>query len=157
MELLSKAPGSKGEPASASTTDAKPPQHAAAAPAPPPARTSSSAVRTSAAGPEVAAAGSSVSIQIVRQPGTGLGISVAGGLGSTPFKESDPVHVHSKRTRAHSTVLNILLSAPDQLDSQRSTSVLKSSIIILVLVHTMYVPKTVVRIRFNASTVQYTK
>lgn len=99
MELLSKAPGSKGEPASASTTDAKPPQHAAAAPAPPPARASSSAVRTSAAGPEVAAAAGSVSIQIVRQPGTGLGISVAGGLGSTPFKESDPVHVHSKRPR----------------------------------------------------------
>ena len=83
MELLSKGPAGKGEQAPPSAAEPKHQQHQAA-------RASSAAARASAAGPE-GSSGGNVSIQIVRQPGTGLGISVAGGLGSTPFKESDPV------------------------------------------------------------------
>ena len=89
MELLSKAPTGKGEHAppsasvSASASAAEPKQQQAT-------RAPSAAARASAAAPE-GSSGGNVSIQIVRQPGTGLGISVAGGLGSTPFKESDPV------------------------------------------------------------------
>lgn len=31
-------------------------------------------------------------LRIVRPPGTGLGISIAGGAGSTPFRDNDEVH-----------------------------------------------------------------
>ena len=30
-------------------------------------------------------------LKVVRQPGTGLGISIAGGIGSTPFRGNDEV------------------------------------------------------------------
>ena len=32
-----------------------------------------------------------VTIKIVREPGTGLGISIAGGIGSTPYRGDDEV------------------------------------------------------------------
>lgn len=32
-----------------------------------------------------------VTLRIVRPPGTGLGISIAGGAGSTPYKDDDEV------------------------------------------------------------------
>ena len=31
--------------------------------------------------------------RIIRQPGTGLGMSIAGGLGSTPYKGTDKVRI----------------------------------------------------------------
>lgn len=34
-----------------------------------------------------------ITINISRQPGQGLGISIAGGKGSTPFKGNDEVHL----------------------------------------------------------------
>lgn len=33
-------------------------------------------------------------LRIVRPPGTGLGISIAGGVGSTPFRDNDEVNKH---------------------------------------------------------------
>ena len=41
--------------------------------------------------PSVAVEEEEYSIKIIRQPGQGLGISIAGGLGSTPYRGDDEV------------------------------------------------------------------
>ncbi len=37
-----------------------------------------------------------VTIKIIREPGTGLGISIAGGIGSTPYRGEDEVRTGDK-------------------------------------------------------------